>query len=268
MHIDVNGIRVHYELSGPDDAPWLVCLHSLATDIGVWDGQVAALSAHHRVLRLDMRGHGGSQSSPPPYTLDLLVSDVVAVLDALGIERCDVMGLSIGAMLALGLAIDHPDRVDRVVVADARADAPAPYVAIWDAAIASIPAGGLEPVIESSLDRWFSPAFREQHPDTVARVRSTALQTSIDGFVGCARAVQGVAYLPRLDRITAPTLFITGENDPAASPATMSDMASRVRGAQLQIIPGAAHLTSIESPDEFLALVDRFLDSTHRSVAT
>lgn len=267
MHIDVNSIRVHYELSGPDGAPWLVCLHSLATDLGVWEGQAGALSAGHRVLRLDMRGHGGSESSPAPYTLDLLVSDVVAVLDGLGIDRCDVMGLSIGAMLALGLAIDHPHRVDRVIVANARADAPAPYAAIWDAAIASIHEGGLQLVIEAAVERWFSTAFRKNQPGTVARWRARALQTSVDGFVGCARAVQGVTYLSRLDRITAPTVFITGENDLAAPPAAMSDMASRVAGAQFHIIPGAAHLTSIEAPDEFLALAAAFLADDHGTAA-
>jgi 3-oxoadipate enol-lactonase len=259
MHLDVNRIQVQYDLAGPDDAPWLVCLHSLATDASVWDGQVGPLSSRFRVLRLDMRGHGGSESSPPPYTLEMLVDDVVAVLDALRIERCHVMGLSIGAMVTMGLAIGHPNRVDRVVVADARADAPPPYVAMWDAAIAAIPEGGMGPVIETSLERWFSAAFRETHPDTVARVRARALKTSVDGFIGCARAVQGVAYMPQLDRIAAPTLFITGENDPAAPPATMSAMASRVAGAELRIIPGAAHLTPIEAPDEFLALVAGFL---------
>ena len=259
MHIDVNDIRLQYDLAGPEHAPWLVCLHSLATDASVWDGQVGPLSSRFRVLRLDMRGHGGSESSPPPYTLDLLVSDVVAVLDAMHIERCHVMGLSIGAMLALGLALGHPDRIDHVVVANARADAPPPYVAMWDAAIASIPDGGMGPVIETSLERWFSPAFRQSHPGTVARARDRALQTSVDGFIGCARAVQGVAYLPLIEHISAPTLFITGENDPAASPATMSDMAARVAGAELKVIPGAAHLTSIEAPDDFLALVGEFL---------
>ena len=222
MDIDLNGIRVRSNTVGPDSEPLLLCLHSLATDLQVWDGQMEALSQHFRVLRLDMRGHGGSEATFPPYSLELLVSDAIAALDALDIEHAHVMGLSIGAMIALGMAIEHPSRVDRLIVADARADAPQPYVDMWDAAIRTIQGSGIGPVIDQSVERWFTPAFRTREPAAVERVRTTALGTSIDGYVGCARAVQQVAYLSSLHRITSPTLFIVGEKDPVASPEIIS----------------------------------------------
>src|SRR5690606_29428215 len=134
----------------------VVCLHSLATDLHVWDAQLAALESEFRVVRIDLRGHGSSTPTPPPYSLEQLGADVVAVLDALDIERAAVMGVSIGAILAIGLALDHPHRVERIVVADCRADAPEPYVAMWDGAIAKVHEHGLAPVIDDSVARWFS----------------------------------------------------------------------------------------------------------------
>lgn len=257
--IAVNDIEVNYELQGPDDAPWLVCLHSLATDLRVWDLHVDRFSRTHRVLRPDLRGHGSTPPTDPPYTLELLVDDTVALLDALAIERVDLVGLSIGGLISMGMAINHADRVNRVVVADARADAPDAYAAIWDGVIATARAEGLEPIVDSSLERWFSAEFRAGDPPIVQALRSQALETSLDGLIGCARAVQGLAYLPDLHRIGAPTLFVVGENDPAAPVDVMRDMASRVEGSAFEVIPGAGHLTPLEAPDEFGRVVTAFL---------
>lgn len=259
MHITVADTRLNAQVSGPEDAPVALLVHSLATDLTVWDDLVAA-SPHWRFVRYDLRGHGGSDGSAPPYDLDQLVADAVGVLDALGAQPAHVVGLSIGAMIAMGLAIDHPDRVDRVVIADARADAPAEYVAIWDDAIDNAEAGRFDEVVATSVERWFTAATRRDRPDLVARTAALASRTSIDGFVGCARAIQRVDYLDRLDRISAPTLFIAGELDPAASPATMTAMAERVEQARMELIADAAHLTPLEAPAAFNRLVLDFLD--------
>ena len=149
--------------------------------------------------------------------------------------------------------------MNRVVVADARADVPDAYAAIWDGVIATAQAEGLGPIVDSSLERWFSAEFRAGVPPIVDILRSQALETSIDGLIGCARAVQGLAYLPELPRIQAPTLFVVGENDPAAPADVMRDMASRVEGAAFEVIAGAGHLTPLESPDEFGRIVTAFL---------
>jgi 3-oxoadipate enol-lactonase len=265
MQADANGISVHYEIAGSPEAPWLVCIHSLATDLSVFDAQVDAFARTHRVLRLDLRGHGGTSSTPPPYTIELLVADVVAVMDVLEIERADIVGLSIGAILGLGLAIDHAGRVDRLVVSDARSDAPEPYVAMWDTTIARANSEGIEAVVDGSMERWFTAPFRERKPPALERLRARAVQTSLDGFIGCARAVQGLAYLPRLHEITAPTLFLVGSDDPAAPPAVMEDMAGRVAGSRFVVLPEAGHLTSVEQPEAYTAAVTTFLaeaDST------
>ena len=203
----------------------------------------------------------GPRATVPPYSLDLLREDAVAVLDALGIERASVVGVSIGAIIALGLALDAPERVERIVVADCRADAPDQYKAIWDDAIATVETKGLEPVIDTSVERWFSASFRREHASEVDAVRARALRTSVDGFIGCARAVQGLDYLSRLDQIAVPTLFVVGSNDPAAPPEVMREMTRRVSDAALIEIEGAGHLTPVEAPDAFSSAVVPFLGS-------
>lgn len=252
---------MHCEIDGPDSGRPLLCLHSLATDMTVWDAQVPAFTATgFRVVRVDLRGHGGTTATPPPYTLDLLVADAVAVLDALDIGRCSVLGLSLGGMIAMGLALDHPERVDKLVVADARADAPPPYVALWDGIIERAHAEGMAAVVDASIQRWFTPAFVEQRPPALERLRAAATRTTIEGLEGCGRALQQLAYLPRLHAITAPTLFVTGEHDGPAPPEVMQEMAAAVPTAgELVVIPHAGHLSAVEQPEAFTAAVTAFL---------
>jgi len=120
----IGGNRLHIRIEGRSDGPWLTLLHGAATNLHLWDPQIAFLAPIFRLLRIDVRGHGGSSADQPSTTFDKLVADVIAVWDALGIERSSVMGLSLGGMTGFGLAIDHPDRIDRLVAADCRADAP------------------------------------------------------------------------------------------------------------------------------------------------
>lgn len=216
------------------------------------------------MVRVDLRGHGASPASPPPYTLELLQHDLIDVISALELGRCSIMGVSIGGILALGLALEAPELVERIIVADCRADAPQPYVAMWDDSIATVERAGLEPVIESSVERWFSSTFRELNPDVVSQVRERALATSVDGFIGCARAVQGLALLDRLHDISTPSLFMVGSEDPAAPPEVMREMARRVAGSELVEIPGAGHLTPVEAPEAYLDAVLAFLDRDRR----
>jgi 3-oxoadipate enol-lactonase len=259
VKIETNGTEIHCDVSGDPDAPWLVCLHSLATGGWVWDAQLPALDAEFHVLRPDFRGHGRTAPTAPPYSLDLLVRDTIGLLDALEIDHASFLGLSLGAIVTMGIALDHPDRVERAVIADVRADAPDPYVQLWETTIATARADGIARVVENSLQRWFSPTFHQSSPHVVEHVRKLAEQTSLDGLIGVARAVQGLAYLPRLGEITVPTLFVVGGLDPAAPPDVMRDMAARVPASTFVEIAGAGHLTSIEAPEAFLSAVFPFL---------
>jgi 3-oxoadipate enol-lactonase len=259
MDLDAHGLRVHCEVSGRRDGPPLLCLHSLATDGDLWHRQLAAFEENFTVIRPDFRGHGGTEATPPPYTLEQLRDDTVAVLDALGVDRVSVVGVSLGAIVAIGMALDASDRVERILVADCRSDAPPAYVAMWDSAIASVRADGLGPFVESSLERWFAPAFRAAQPQIVERVRERSSRTPIDGMIGGARAVQQLAYRARLREIAVPVQFVVGSEDPAAPPAVMAEMAELAGGAPLTVLDGAGHLTPLETGDAFTAVALDFV---------
>ena len=153
----------------------VLLLHSLATSSTLWDEQAAALVRHgYRVLRYDARGHGTTPPTTGPYTMDLLVSDAVDALDHVGVERAHVVGLSMGGMTGMGLALDHPGRVASLVVADARADAPPPYVALWDGVVAAVEASGVEAIVETTAQRWFAGHPTPRRPRTSAPRRPKA----------------------------------------------------------------------------------------------
>jgi len=260
-YILANGLHFEYVIQGKAGNPYLLCLHSLATSWAVWDGQIDELSRSFRVIRLNLRGHGRSEGSAPPYSIELLVNDVIAILDELKVEKTHIMGLSIGGMIAMGIAIHHPSRVDRLIVADARAETHPEFIAVWDNSIALLKSTGMEAVVDLSLGRWFSQSFQESCPNVVEKFREIASATSSDGFIGCARAVQDLGYISQIGVITAQTFFIVGEEDRAATPTAMRLMSDQVAGSEFTVIPGAAHLTSIESPNIFTALVMNFLEN-------
>jgi 3-oxoadipate enol-lactonase len=259
MDVRANGITIHAEISGPADAPVLVCLHSLATDGEVWDRQLGAFEDHFRVVRPDFRGHGATEVTPPPYSLDLLRDDLIGLLDSLEIERVAIVGVSLGGIVAIGTALAVPARVERILVADCRADAPDAYVAMWDASIANAREHGMAPVIETSLQRWFTEPFRARNPELIDRVRARALATDVEGFVGCARAVQGLSYRSRLNELAVPVRYVVGSEDPAAPVDVMRTMADLTPGGKLEVIEGAGHLTPLEAGDAFTEIALEFL---------
>ena len=163
-HVQAAGARLAFRVDGAAGKPWLLLSNSLAADLRMWDDQIGLLTRTHRVLRYDTRGHGGSEAPEGAYDFAMLVADMVAILDHVGAARADVMGLSLGGMTALGLGLGHPGRVGTLIVCDARADAPPPFVASWDDRIAAIRAGGMAAILEGTLARWFTPAPKPQNP--------------------------------------------------------------------------------------------------------
>jgi 3-oxoadipate enol-lactonase len=241
-------------------AGWVVLSNGLAADHGMWAPQMAALTRRHHVLRYDTRGHGASDAPPGPYAFDHLVGDVVAILDHHRIDRAVFMGLSLGGMTGLGLALQYPGRLSGLICCDARADAPEAFVKGWADRVAAIERGGMAAIAQGTIERWFGPAFRAGRPDTVAAIEATFLSTSTIGYKGCAMALMRLDYLKRLDSIRVPSLFVVGANDVAAAPDTMRDVAGRVPGAALAVIPDASHLANIENAAAFNDAVLGFLD--------
>lgn len=247
-------------LQGDSAAPVVFMTHSILSSSMMWDRQAQRLAERGwRVVRADTRGHGASQASPAPYAMNDLVADTVAVFDALALNRVHYVGLSLGGMSGFGLGIHCPDRLLSLCLCDARADAPPDFAAPWDARILIAQEQGCAALSESTIERWFGKAFMQAHPHITNRFLDAAAATSLDGFVGCARAIQKLDYLCDLGRITTPTTLIVGAND-GPLPQAMQALQSLIAVSQLEIIPDAGHLPNINQPDLFDAALLRHLD--------
>ncbi len=255
-----NGITLNTKVDGDAGKPWIVLSNSLGADLSMWDPQIEALTKTYRVLRYDTRGHGRSDVPAGPYAFDDLVGDVIGLMDAKGIERAAFMGLSMGGMTGLGLAIHHADRVSHVVCADGRADAPEPFRAMWDLRIAAVEGGGLEAIAEGTLATWFTEDWRQANPDALADVRAMVVENNPEGYIACCRALQGLDYFRHLGEAKAPVLFVGGSDDKGASPETMREMAAATPGGVYHEIADAAHVANINQPDAFNTAISDFLD--------
>jgi 3-oxoadipate enol-lactonase len=240
-------------------APWIVLSNSLGADHTMWDPQISFLTRRYNVLRYDTRGHGGSSTPPGPYAMPDLVDDAVGIIDHFGLGKATFMGLSLGGMTGLGLALDHSDRLDRLICCDARADAPDPFRKSWDVRIAEVAAGGMQAILSGTVERWLHADTRGNNMACVESVEAMILSTSPAGYQGCAEALKGLDYRRRMAEIPVPGLFVVGEEDAGASTAVMQDMANAVPGARLAVIPHAAHLPNLDNPAAFNGAIAGFL---------
>lgn len=248
-------------LQGNSAAPAVAMTHSILSSSVMWEEQAALLAGRgFQVIRIDTRGHGASQAPPGPYTMDDLAADTVAVLDALRIEKAHYIGLSLGGMSGFGLGIRHGSRFLSLCLCDARADAPAPVAAPWDERIAIAQHHlSCAPLADPTIERWFGKPFLEQHPSIAERFRNAASSTLVDGFAGCARAIQSLDYLSDINRIALPTTLIVGERD-GVLPQVMRELQALITRAELELIPNAGHLPNIDQADVFNAAMLRHFE--------
>jgi 3-oxoadipate enol-lactonase len=264
MKVNRNGLDIHLQLSGPQDAPVVVLSHSLATSLEIWMNQCRILEADFRVLRYDTRGHGESAAPEGAYTLEGLADDVIGVLDALGIQRAHFVGISMGGMIGQRLALDHPQRLSSLVLCDTAATIPDEAQPIWQQRIDTARRLGMKALARETLQRWFTPGFLEKNPPQVQRIHELILSTPVAGFVGCSEAIRRLNLLDRLAQIELPTLIVVGEDDPGTPPSNSEAIHARISGSVLEIIPAAAHLCNIEQAERFNAILRDFLASiTH-----
>lgn len=250
--------RLNYSLSGAEGAPTVTLAHGLATDLTMWDAVVPHLERHYRVLRYDARGHGQSPAPSDRYTLEELGRDVIDLLDSLGIASTSFVGLSMGGMVGMGLGLDHPQRLDRLVVCDARGDAPDDYRQSWTDRIEKVKAEGVAALAEPTVDRWFTAEFKKDAA-AVERMRAMVSSTSVDGYIGCARALRELDYARRLPEMTVPTLFLVGSEDLGAPPAAMQHLQAATPGSRYVEVADAGHISAVEQPDRVAAEIIRFL---------
>ncbi|MDQ1901891.1 3-oxoadipate enol-lactonase [Paracoccus sp. WLY502] len=262
-YLDLPTHRLHYRIDGTgDDRPWLTFCNSLGTDLHMWDAQVAGLAQHFRILRYDRRGHGGSGTPPPPYALADLGGDVVALWDALSIERSHFCGLSIGGLTGQWLGIHAGARLDRLAVCATAARIGTPDG--WTARMTDVRANGLAGLVPATADRWFTPAFRTARPGEVEAILSTFAATSAEGYAGCCAALAESDLRDDLSRITVPVLSVSGDDDPVCPPSDLQAIARSVADGRHRSLPGR-HLVNVESPAPFNALLRDFLTAPTRA---
>ncbi|MFN0299885.1 MAG: alpha/beta fold hydrolase [Burkholderiales bacterium] len=255
--IKANGIEMSYQLDGPLDAPVLMLSNSLLTDFGMWDLQVPAFSAKYRLLRYDTRGHGGTEATKGPYTIELLAADVIALLDALRIDRVDFLGLSMGGMIAQLLAANHPARLRSVSLCDTACHLP-PESA-WDDRIALALSKGTSAFVKPMTERWLTQPYRDSHPAVMERMGAMISRTAVDGLVGCAHAIKKMNQVAILPGIKMRTLIVVGEQD-VGTPVSAAEFLHReIQGSKLVVIKNAGHLPNIEQTDQFNRTVLDFL---------
>ncbi len=259
MKVEANGNQINYELSGKHDAPTVVLSHSLGSSLEMWNPQRAPLEPYYRVLCYDTRGHGSSQAPEGPYTLDQLGEDVVDLMNALKIDSAHFVGLSMGGMIGQYLALKHAERIRSLALCDTAAIIPQEAQPIWQERIDEAREKGLEALVGSTLERWFTPPYLSQNPPGVQLIRRLFLSTPLSGYIGCSEAIRRLNYIEQLSGLKLPTLIIVGQDDPGTPVEAAEEMHKRIPGSRMVVIPAAAHLSNVEQSEAFNQTLLEFL---------
>jgi len=254
--IQSNGCPIHIEVEGSQDKPVLMLSNSLGTTLQMWDPQVAALTGHFRLVRYDRRGHGKSGAPAGPYSMEMLGRDVLAILDALGIEKVNWCGLSMGGMVGMWLGANAPERIERLVLSNTAA-----YMAdkeTWNGRIRQVREKGLESIAAATMERWFTKDFRDAEPKKIQWMTEMFLATPPQGYTACGEAVRDMDHREIIRSITAPTMIIAGRHDPATTVEAAEFIRSRIPRANMTVID-AAHIANVEQPHDYADRVLGFL---------
>ncbi|MDO9352003.1 MAG: alpha/beta fold hydrolase, partial [Deltaproteobacteria bacterium] len=251
--------RINYELSGRKDGPVVILSHSLASSLKMWEPQMEMLESLFQVLRYDTRGHGKSETTPAPYTLEILGKDALGLLDQLGMDRVHWVGLSMGGMIGQSIALNHSHRPLSLSLCDTSAMIPAEAQPIWDERIEGVRRKGMESQLEATMERWFTPSFLSLNLPILALIKEEFLATPAEGYIGCAGAIRRLNYLSRLSEINLPTFIMVGEDDPATPVSASQAIHERIRNSKLVILPSTRHLSNVEQAEAFNTHLLKFL---------
>lgn len=251
-----DGVRLFWSIEGPDRAPVIVLSHSIGCDSTMWAPQIALLDGDYRLLVHDTRGHGRSGAPAEDYSLSVLASDLVAILNAAGVDRVHLCGLSLGGAVAQRFALDHPARLNRLILANTASRIGTAEG--WAQRIQAVQEGGMASIADMAMARFFSAEFAERSPQTVETLRSVFLRTSAQGYRAACAALRDADLTSELGRLSHRTLVIGGAVDVSTPPDQTNALAKGVQDGR-HLLLDAAHLSNVEQPDGFTAAISRFL---------
>jgi 3-oxoadipate enol-lactonase/4-carboxymuconolactone decarboxylase len=265
--INANGVELFYDVTGPEDAPVVVFSTSVGATLEMWDPQIRAFSDRFRLLRYDTRGHGRSQVVDRPTSIEDLADDLAGLLDALGIAKAHLVGLSLGGMTGQALALRYPDKLESLVLL--ATSAYLPPAEAWTERAATARAKGMATIADTVMSRWFTRAFKERAPAIVAATRERFIANDANGYAICCEAIRDMDLRPAIGAVRTPTLILAGADDPATPVAMMEDIRARIPDAEMIIVPRTAHLLNLERPEivnaHLAAFLARFTDGRSAS---
>ena len=258
-----SGCRLNYRIDGNPHGEPLLFSNSLGTTHELWRPQVEGLSASFRIIRYDTRGHGASDAPRDEYTIDALGRDAIAILDAAGVERAHVCGLSLGGLTAMWLGVNAPERVRSLILSSTAARIGS--VSMWDERIAQVEAAGVASLADAAMGRWFTAGFLAAQPATVSVYHRLLSSTPAAGYKGCCAALRDADLREAIRTIAAPVLVIVGREDPVTPPSDAEDIRARIPGARAALLD-AAHIANVEQASAFNDLVSSFITRQQSSL--
>ena len=254
----INGVTLHFQVIGAaKDKPVLVFSNSLGTDFRIWRDVIMQFVGDYAIVAYDKRGHGLSDVGTSPYTMDDHIDDLAGLLDHLQVTNAVICGLSVGGMIAQGLAMSRPDLVRALVLCDTGHKIGTEE--LWTERIAAVEANGIVAISDAILERWFSAAFRKPDNADFAGYRNMLTRTTVAGYAGTGAAIRATDYTDRVGAIEVPTLCVVGEEDRATPPQLVKELAGLIPGAKFEMIAGAGHLPCIEQADRLVDIMKAFL---------
>lgn len=252
----VNSLALHYRLSGPEGAPALVFSNSLGTDFRIWDAVEASLRDRYRILCYDKRGHGLSDGPAAGWGMQENVHDLAALMDRLGLDSAAVCGLSVGGLIAQGLAAERPDLVRLLILSDTAAKIGSPDN--WAKRIAAVRQGGLAAIADDVLKLWFTPDYIAGNT-AFPLYRNMLVRTPVDGYATTCQAIADTDLIESTSALRLPALAMVGDRDGSTPPDLVRETAQLIDGCRFEVIRGAGHLPCVEQPDAVVSLLADFM---------